>query len=58
MGAEETYIGAVEVVDPKSKYTIANILEGDLNRGDIAYFMSKSEGNKLKKAIKKKKKKK
>ena len=58
LGAEETYIGAVEVVDPKSKYTIANILEGDLNRGDIAYFMSKSEGNKLKKAIKKKKKKK
>jgi curli biogenesis system outer membrane secretion channel CsgG len=56
LGAEETYIGAVEVVDPKSKYTIANILEGDLNRGDVAYFMSKSEGNKLKKAIKKKKK--
>ena len=58
LGAEETYIGAVEVVDPKSKYSIANILEGDLNRGDVAYFMSKSEGNKLKKAIKKKKKKK
>jgi len=56
LGAEEEYIGAIEVTEPKGKFTIAKILEGNISRGDIAVMMSKSDGNKLKKAIKKKKK--
>ena len=55
LGAEEEYIGAVEVIEPKGKFTIAKILEGDISRGAIAVLISKSDGNKLKKRIKKKK---
>ncbi len=58
LGAEEEYIGAVEVTEPKGKFTIANILEGEISRGAVAVMMSKSDGNKLKKKIKAQKKKK
>tara|TARA_Y100001936_G_scaffold249231_1_gene299052 strand:+ start:991 stop:1899 length:909 start_codon:yes stop_codon:yes gene_type:complete len=58
LGAEEEYVGAVEVIDPKSKFTIARILEGNISRGAVAVMMSKSDGNKLKKKIKADKKKK
>ena len=52
LGAEETYIGAVEITEPKSKFTIAKILEGNISRGAMAVMMSKSDGNRLKKKIK------
>tara|TARA_B110000008_G_scaffold18803_1_gene17396 strand:+ start:1117 stop:2022 length:906 start_codon:yes stop_codon:yes gene_type:complete len=58
LGAEEEYVGAVEVTEPKSKFTIAKILEGNITRGAIAVQMSKSDGNKIKKKIKANKKKK
>ena len=58
LGAEEEYVGAVEVIEPKSKFTIAKILEGNISRGAIAVMMTKSDGNKLKKKIKADKKKK
>lgn len=58
LGAEEEYIGAVEVIEPKSKFTIARILEGNISRGAVAVMMTKSDGNKLKKKIKADKKKK
>ena len=58
LGAEEEYVGAVEVIDPKSKFTIARILEGNISRGAVAVMMTKSDGNKLKKKIKADKKKK
>jgi hypothetical protein len=53
LGAEETYIGAAEVVDPKDKFTIANILEGEINRGDQAYIISGKDGKKIKKRVEK-----
>ena len=58
LGAEEEYIGAIEVIEPKSKFTIAKILEGDISRGAVAVLISKSEGKKLVKKIKAKKKRK
>ena len=58
LGAEEEYVGAVEITEPKNKFTIAKILEGNITRGAIAVQMSKSEGNKIKKKIKANKKKK
>lgn len=58
LGAEEEYVGAVEITEPKSKFTIAKILEGNITRGAIAVQMSKSDGNKIKKKIKANKKKK
>ena len=58
LGAEEEYVGAVEVIEPKSKFTIARILEGNISRGAVAVMMTKSDGNKLKKKIKADKKKK
>jgi curli biogenesis system outer membrane secretion channel CsgG len=58
LGAEEEYVGAVEITEPKSKFTIAKILEGNITRGAIAVQMSKSDGNKIKKRIKANKKKK
>ena len=53
LGADEEYIGSVEVVDPKNKYSIANILEGNMERGLTAMLISGKEGKKLKKQIKK-----
>lgn len=53
LGADEEYIGSVEVVDPKNKYSIANILEGKMERGLTAMLISGKEGKKLKKQIKK-----
>lgn len=58
LGADEEYIGAVEVVDPKNKYSIANILEGSMERGFTAMLISGKEGKKIKSAIKKAAKKK
>ena len=51
LGAEEEYVGAVEITEPKSKFTIAKILEGNITRGAIAV-------QKIKKKIKANKKKK
>jgi len=53
LGADEEYVGTVEVVDPKKKYSIANILEGNIERGLTAMIISGSEGKKLKKRIQK-----
>lgn len=58
LGADEEYIGTVEVVDPKSKYSIANIIEGNMDRGLTAFLISGKEGKRLKKAIKRAAKKK
>jgi hypothetical protein len=53
LGAEEEYIGTLEVVDPKSKYSIANIIQGNMDKGLTAFLISGKEGNRLKKDIKK-----
>ena len=58
LGAEEEYIGTVEVVDPKSKYSIANIIQGNMEKGLTAFLISGKEGKRLKKDIKKASKKK
>lgn len=52
LGQDETYIGAIQIVDTKSKYSIGNILEGDITRGATAFSMSEKEGKKLAKAAK------
>ena len=58
LGADEEYIGAVEVAEAKSKFTIANILEGNITLGSQAVIISSKEGKKIKSRIKKEKKKK
>ena len=57
LGQDETYMGAIEIVDAKSKYSIGNIIEGDIVRGAIAVPVSKKEGKAIKKAAKKAEKK-
>jgi len=53
LGQDELYIGAIEITDAKSKYSIGTILEGKVERGQIAFSMSEKEGKKLKLAAKK-----
>lgn len=55
LGAEETYIGAVEVIDPKDKFSIARIIEGDISRGATASIISGREGSAIKKKQKRRK---
>ena len=57
LGADEEYIGAVEVAEAKSKFTIANILEGNITLGHQAVIISSREGKNIKSRIKKQKKK-
>ena len=54
LGQDETYIGAIEITEAKSKYSIGKILEGNIERGQIAFRMSEKEGKKAKAAAKKK----
>ena len=58
LGAEEEYIGAIEVVEPKNKYSIANVIDGleKMQRGDTAFIISGKQGKKIKSDIKKRKK--
>ena len=53
LGQDELYIGAIEITDAKSKYSIGTILEGKVERGQIAFSMSEKAGKKLKLAAKK-----
>lgn len=57
LGQDETYMGAIEIADAKSKYSIGNIIEGDIVRGAIAVPVSEKEGKAIKKAAKKAEKK-
>jgi hypothetical protein len=53
LGQDETYIGAIEITETKSKYSIGTVLEGKIERGQIAVSMSGKAGKKLKLAAKK-----
>ena len=53
LGQDETYIGAIEITETKSKYSIGRVLEGKIERGQIAFSMSEKAGKKLKSAAKK-----
>ena len=53
LGQDETYIGAIEITETKSKYSIGTVLEGKIERGQIAFSMSEKAGKKLKLAAKK-----
>lgn len=53
LGQDETYIGAIEITETKSKYSIGRVLEGKIERGQIAFSMSEKAGKKLKQAAKK-----
>ena len=53
LGQDETYIGAIEITATKSKYSIGTVLEGKIERGQIAFSMGEKEGKKLKLAAKK-----
>ena len=53
LGQDETYIGAIEITETKSKYSIGRVLEGKIERGQIAFSMSEKAGKKLKLAAKK-----
>tara|TARA_B100001013_G_C24531331_1_gene410888 strand:- start:99 stop:911 length:813 start_codon:yes stop_codon:yes gene_type:complete len=53
LGQDELYIGAIEITDTKSKYSIGTVLEGKIERGQIAFSMGEKEGKKLKSAAKK-----
>ena len=53
LGQDETYIGAIEITETKSKYSIGKVLEGEIERGQIAFRMGEKEGKKLKAAAKK-----
>ena len=53
LGQDETYIGALEITETKSKYSIGTVLEGKIERGQIAFSMGEKEGKKLKLAAKK-----
>ena len=53
LGQDETYIGAIEITETKSKYSIGRVLEGKIERGQIAVSMSGKAGKKLKLAAKK-----
>ena len=53
LGQDETYIGAIEITETKSKYSIGTVLEGKIERGQIAFSMGEKAGKKLKAAAKK-----
>ena len=53
LGQDETYIGAIEITETKSKYSIGTVLEGKIERGQIAFSMGEKAGKKLKLAAKK-----
>ncbi len=53
LGQDETYIGAIEITETKSKYSIGRVLEGKIERGQIAFSMGEKAGKKLKLAAKK-----
>lgn len=53
LGAEETYIGAIKIVDAKPKFSIGVILEGDITNGFTAYGMDDKNGRSLEKNYKK-----
>ena len=53
LGQDETYIGTIEITETKSKYSIGTVLEGKIERGQIAFSMNEKAGKKLKLAAKK-----
>ena len=53
LGQDETYIGAIEITETKSKYSIGKVLEGKIEKGQIAFIMGDKAGKKLKAAAKK-----
>ena len=52
-GAEETLVAIVQVESTRPKYSVASIIlqNGDLNVGDVANRLDKSDTKKLKKSI-------
>jgi curli biogenesis system outer membrane secretion channel CsgG len=56
LGQDETYVGAVEITDAKSKFSIGKILEGDIKRGAIASIIDRKEAKSFKRDIKKREK--
>lgn len=55
LGAEETLVAIVQVDSTRPKYSVASIIfqNGDLNVGDIARRLDKSDSKKLKKSMSK-----
>ena len=53
LGAEETYVGGIKIVDAKPKFSIGVILEGDISNGFTAYAMDEKRGSNLEKDYKK-----
>ena len=55
LGAEETLIAIVQVESTRPKYSVASIIfqDGDLNVGDIARRLDKSDSKELKKSLSK-----
>lgn len=53
LGAEETLVAIVQVESTRPKYSVASIIlqNGELNIGDIANRLDKSDAKKLKKAV-------
>jgi len=56
LGQDETYVGAVEITDAKSKYSIGKILEGNFEKGAIASIVDRKQVKRFKKDIKKREK--
>jgi hypothetical protein len=47
LGQDQTYLGAIQIVSAKSKFSIGNIIDGDVVVGAIAVSLDEKEGKAL-----------